>query len=169
MGKQFTLMSSDSFKLGAYRADPAGPAKGGIVVIQEIFGVNHHIRAVCDRLGRRGLCGAGAGGVRSSAAELRMRLHARRDRQCAQVRRQSRLGRDAARRAGVDRRAQEGRAGRHHGLLHGRHDLVPGGLQAQRAVRRRLLLRRPDRQECRREAEGADCRCISAKRTRRSR
>ena len=54
MGKQFTLTASDSFKLGAYRADPSGPAKGGVVVIQEIFGVNHHIRAVCDRLAGEG-------------------------------------------------------------------------------------------------------------------
>src|SRR5258707_7148553 len=50
LGKQFSLTSADKFQLGAYRADPSGPAKGGIVVIQEIFGVNHHIRAVCDRL-----------------------------------------------------------------------------------------------------------------------
>ena len=50
MGKHFSLVASDSFKLGAYRADPSGPAKGGMVVIQEIFGVNHHIRAVCDQL-----------------------------------------------------------------------------------------------------------------------
>jgi carboxymethylenebutenolidase len=48
LGKQFTLSASDSFKLGAYRADPAGTPKGGIVVIQEIFGVNSHIRAVAD-------------------------------------------------------------------------------------------------------------------------
>ena len=54
MGKHFALTSSDNFKLGAYRADPAGTAKGGIVVIQEIFGVNHHIRAVCDRLAGEG-------------------------------------------------------------------------------------------------------------------
>ena len=54
MGKHFSLTSSDNFKLGAYRADPAGAAKGGIVVIQEIFGVNHHIRAVCDRLAGEG-------------------------------------------------------------------------------------------------------------------
>jgi carboxymethylenebutenolidase len=54
LGKQFTLTAADSFKLGAYRADPSGPAKGGIVVIQEIFGVNHHIRAVCDRLAGEG-------------------------------------------------------------------------------------------------------------------
>ena len=54
MGKHFALTSSDSFKFGAYRADPAGKAKGGIVLIQEIFGVNHHIRAVCDRLAGEG-------------------------------------------------------------------------------------------------------------------
>src|SRR5580693_1080276 len=54
LGKHFALTSSDNFKLGAYRADPAGKSKGGIVVIQEIFGVNHHIRAVCDRLAAQG-------------------------------------------------------------------------------------------------------------------
>ncbi len=54
MGQHFTLVASDSFKLGAYRADPTGTAKGGIVVIQEIFGVNHHIRAVCDHLASEG-------------------------------------------------------------------------------------------------------------------
>src|SRR5256712_8800677 len=54
LGKQFSLTSADKFQLGAYRADPSGPAKGGIVVIQEIFGVNHHIRAVCDRLASEG-------------------------------------------------------------------------------------------------------------------
>ncbi len=54
MGKHISLVASDSFKLGAYRADPSEPAKGGVVVIQEIFGVNHHIRAVCDRLAGEG-------------------------------------------------------------------------------------------------------------------
>jgi carboxymethylenebutenolidase len=54
LGKHFTLTANDSHQLGAYRADPAGPSKGGIVVIQEIFGVNHHIRAVCDRLAQEG-------------------------------------------------------------------------------------------------------------------
>ncbi len=54
MGKHFSLVAADSFKLGAYRADPSGTPKGGIVVIQEIFGVNHHIRAVCDRLAAEG-------------------------------------------------------------------------------------------------------------------
>jgi len=54
LGKQFTLTAADQFQLGAYRADPSGPSKGGVVVIQEIFGVNHHIRAVCDRLATEG-------------------------------------------------------------------------------------------------------------------
>jgi carboxymethylenebutenolidase len=54
LGQHFSLTASDSFKLGAYRADPSGTAKGGVVVIQEIFGVNRHIRAVCDRLAAEG-------------------------------------------------------------------------------------------------------------------
>jgi len=48
MGKDLTLTAEDGHELNAYRADPAGSAKGGIVVLQEIFGVNVHIREVCD-------------------------------------------------------------------------------------------------------------------------
>jgi carboxymethylenebutenolidase len=54
VGKDIKLTASDKFQLGAYRADPAGSPKGAIVVIQEIFGVNHHIRSVCDRLAAEG-------------------------------------------------------------------------------------------------------------------
>jgi carboxymethylenebutenolidase len=54
MGQNITLTASDGFKLGAYRADPSTPPKGAIVVIQEIFGVNSHIRNVCDRLASAG-------------------------------------------------------------------------------------------------------------------
>jgi carboxymethylenebutenolidase len=54
LGQQFTLTAADHHQLGAYRAEPAGKAKGGMVVIQEIFGVNNHIRAVCDRLAGEG-------------------------------------------------------------------------------------------------------------------
>jgi carboxymethylenebutenolidase len=54
VGQDITLTASDGFKLGGYRADPAGAPKGAIVVIQEIFGVNHHIRSVCDRLAKEG-------------------------------------------------------------------------------------------------------------------
>jgi carboxymethylenebutenolidase len=54
LGTQILLTASDGFKLGAYRADPPGSAKGALVVIQEIFGVNHHIRSVCDRFAEKG-------------------------------------------------------------------------------------------------------------------
>src|ERR1700737_5278451 len=54
MGQNVTLTASDNQKLGAYRADPSGAPKGALVVIQEIFGVNHHIRSVCDRLAKEG-------------------------------------------------------------------------------------------------------------------
>ncbi len=54
MGKTIELNAADGFKLGAYRAEPSGPAKGGLVVIQEIFGVNHHIRALADRFAALG-------------------------------------------------------------------------------------------------------------------
>jgi carboxymethylenebutenolidase len=54
VGKDIKLMASDSFQLGGYRADPATAPKAAVVVIQEIFGVNHHIRAVCDRLAAEG-------------------------------------------------------------------------------------------------------------------
>jgi len=48
MGQQIQIRSLDGFGLGAYEATPAGAAKGAVVVIQEIFGVNVHIREVVD-------------------------------------------------------------------------------------------------------------------------
>jgi carboxymethylenebutenolidase len=54
LGKHFTLTTTDNHSLGAYRADPAGKPKGAMVVAQEIFGVNNHIRNVCDRLAAEG-------------------------------------------------------------------------------------------------------------------
>ncbi|CAN5255413.1 dienelactone hydrolase family protein [soil metagenome] len=54
MGQTVTLTASDGFRLGGYRADPASKPKGAIVVIQEIFGVNSHIRNICDRLANEG-------------------------------------------------------------------------------------------------------------------
>lgn len=54
MGEKLTLTASDGHALGAYRSRPDGSAKGGIVVLQEIFGVNAHIRDVCDRFAAAG-------------------------------------------------------------------------------------------------------------------
>lgn len=48
MGQAITLKASDGHQLGAYRADPAGTCKGGVVIIQEVFGLNSHVRGVCD-------------------------------------------------------------------------------------------------------------------------
>jgi carboxymethylenebutenolidase len=59
VGQDIKLTASDGFKLGGYRADPAGRPKAAIVVIQEIFGVNHHIRSVCDRLAGEGYVAIG--------------------------------------------------------------------------------------------------------------
>lgn len=42
------IICTDGFELGAYEAAPAGQAKGAVVVIQEVFGVNSHIRSVVD-------------------------------------------------------------------------------------------------------------------------
>jgi carboxymethylenebutenolidase len=54
MGTFTTLTSADGFELAAYRAEPEGPVRGGVVVIQEIFGVNPHIQSVTDRYAAAG-------------------------------------------------------------------------------------------------------------------
>ena len=48
MGPMTEISAGDGFRLAAYRADPQGQPRGGLVVVQEIFGVNSHIRSVCD-------------------------------------------------------------------------------------------------------------------------
>ncbi len=48
MGQAIELTAGDGFKLAAYRADPTGKPRGGLVVVQEIFGVNRHIQSVCE-------------------------------------------------------------------------------------------------------------------------
>jgi carboxymethylenebutenolidase len=42
------LTAADGFVLPAYLAHPAGTPKGAVVVLQEIFGINSHIRSVAD-------------------------------------------------------------------------------------------------------------------------
>ncbi len=50
MGQHITLRADDGHMLQAYEAVPRQLVGGAIVVLQEIFGVNEHVRAVCDRL-----------------------------------------------------------------------------------------------------------------------
>ena len=54
MGQFAELKAADGQAIPAYVASPKGKAKGGIVVIQEIFGVNAHIRAVVDGYAEQG-------------------------------------------------------------------------------------------------------------------
>lgn len=54
MGNWLTLKASDGHELSAYLAEPAGVSKGSLVVVQEIFGVNAHIRGVVDGFARDG-------------------------------------------------------------------------------------------------------------------
>ena len=48
MGKLVELKAADGHHLNAYVAEPSGKPRGAIVVIQEIFGVNSHIKSVAD-------------------------------------------------------------------------------------------------------------------------
>jgi carboxymethylenebutenolidase len=48
MGISIRLKAADGFSFGAYEAKPDGKARGALVVIQEIFGVNDHIRRVAE-------------------------------------------------------------------------------------------------------------------------
>lgn len=48
MGQFIDLKAADGFTFPAYVAQPATRPRGGVVVLQEIFGVNAHIRAVAD-------------------------------------------------------------------------------------------------------------------------
>src|ERR1700676_665895 len=48
MGAMIELEAADGFRLSAYRADARGAERGGVLVVQEIFGINNHIKSVCD-------------------------------------------------------------------------------------------------------------------------
>lgn len=54
LGKMVRGRAADGHELGIYRAEPTGAPRGGVVIAQEIFGVNGHIRAVCDDYAKQG-------------------------------------------------------------------------------------------------------------------
>ena len=54
MGSTIQLTTSDGHTLDAYRVEPEGVTKGSVVVIQEIFGVNQHIRNLCEEYAKNG-------------------------------------------------------------------------------------------------------------------
>ena len=54
MGQFVQLTAEDGTQFSAWVAEPDGPVRGCLVVAQEIFGVNAHIRAVTERMAARG-------------------------------------------------------------------------------------------------------------------
>lgn len=54
MGNQVTLKSTDGHSFEMYVAEPSGPAKGAVIVLPEIFGINSHIQSVADRYAKHG-------------------------------------------------------------------------------------------------------------------
>jgi len=146
---------------------PKVPAKGGIVVIQEIFGVNHHIARICDGSAEEGYTRSRPALSTAPRRVSECGYHARRDRQCAQVHRQSELGRDAQdTQAAIDELKKEGRSPSWASAWAASIAFLAAtrlnGLSAAVAYYGGVIA------SSRREAKGR-CRCISARRTRASR
>jgi len=53
-GEVVSLRAHDGHVLSAYQARPDKPPRGGLVLLQEIFGVTAHIRRVCDGYAAQG-------------------------------------------------------------------------------------------------------------------
>lgn len=47
-GKMIAMQMADGANVGVYHAEPAGARRGGVVLIQEIFGITDHIKECCD-------------------------------------------------------------------------------------------------------------------------
>ena len=54
MGKTIRLRAGDGHQFDAYLAEPEGKAKGGVVVVQEIFGVTKHIERIAEQYAAAG-------------------------------------------------------------------------------------------------------------------
>jgi carboxymethylenebutenolidase len=54
MVERVSVTASDGHKLDAWRSDPAGEAKGGIIFLQAIYGLTTHLGDVCDQFARDG-------------------------------------------------------------------------------------------------------------------
>ncbi|MCF8468127.1 MAG: dienelactone hydrolase family protein [Sneathiella sp.] len=54
MGEMLELQAADGHKLSAYKASPEASVKGGVIIVQEIFGLNSHIKDICDGYAKEG-------------------------------------------------------------------------------------------------------------------
>jgi carboxymethylenebutenolidase len=53
-GSMIRVKSRDGFELDAWHVKPQGPRKGGVIVIQEIFGLSDHVKEMAERFGAAG-------------------------------------------------------------------------------------------------------------------
>ena len=53
-GAMIRVTSRDGFELDAWHVKAEGPRKGGVIVIQEIFGLSDHIKEMAERFGAAG-------------------------------------------------------------------------------------------------------------------
>jgi carboxymethylenebutenolidase len=53
-GSMIRVKSRDGFEFDAYHVEALGPRKGGVIVIQEIFGLSTHVREMTERFGSAG-------------------------------------------------------------------------------------------------------------------
>lgn len=53
-GSMTRVKSRDGFEFDAWHVQPQGPRNGGVIVIQEIFGLSDHIKEMAERLGAAG-------------------------------------------------------------------------------------------------------------------
>ncbi|SMF35947.1 carboxymethylenebutenolidase [Tistlia consotensis] len=54
MGEKVRIERSDGTAFGGWLSEPAGQARGNVVLLQEIFGVNHQMRGLCETYAAEG-------------------------------------------------------------------------------------------------------------------
>ncbi len=140
----------------ARRADPSDTPRGGIVVIQEIFGVNSHIRAVTDKFASEGYLAVAPGIFEHVEPKFEVGYDAQsRERGMAIMNKVDREQNSTRRRFG-DLGRQGRRQGRHRRLLPRRHGRLVCGRQPFGPERCGRLLRRRNHRAQGLEPEGPD-------------
>jgi hypothetical protein len=142
MGEFNAIMARDGHEFLAWLSAPSGPRRGAVVIIQEIFGVNEHIRAVTDSYA--------AEGYLAIAPSLFDRIRKRIELGYSPMERQEGMGyvkqlepeQTMKGRCGRDRGREARRAGRHGWFLLGRPHDLPECVRAAARLWCRLLRRR---------------------------
>ena len=133
MGKMIRLKAKDGHELDAYVAEPKGKAKGGIVVVQEIFGVTNHIKRVADQYAAQGYKAIAP--AMFDRVERNVTLDYSRDREGPRVHATARVAEHARRsRSGRERDPRRRQRVRRR-LLLGRHRRARRGERARRSTR----------------------------------